>query len=144
MELSETILSMKKLLLSYMKLGSRREVSRSKSNVIALCSRTDMANSQETYAGREVTKSCAVSNFVSADRIQVDRIRLRWNWIEFRSNLVAVRTCVYFIGNHLYITVVVFKMHIVRDIQASLMYCVNRAPGPSLLVESTDSMITPG
>ena len=39
MELSETIRSMKKLLLSYMKLGSRREVSWSKSNVVALCSR---------------------------------------------------------------------------------------------------------
>ena len=56
---------------------------------MALCSRTDTANSRETYAGREVTKSCAVSNFVSADRIQVDRIGLRWNWIESRSNLVA-------------------------------------------------------
>ena len=84
MELSETVLSMKKLLLSYMKLGSRREVSRNKSNVMALCSRTDTANSRETYAGREVTKSCAVSNFVSADRIQVDQIRLGWNWIESR------------------------------------------------------------
>ena len=41
---------------------------------MAQCSRTDTANSRETYAGREVTKSCAVSNFVSADRIQVDRI----------------------------------------------------------------------
>ena len=80
---------MKKLLLSYVKLGSRREVSRSRSNVMALCSRTDMANSGETYAGCEVTKSCAVSNFVSADRIQVDRIGLRCNWIESRSNLVA-------------------------------------------------------
>ena len=38
---------------------------------MALCSRTDTANSRETYAGREVTKSYAVSNFVSADRIQV-------------------------------------------------------------------------
>ena len=66
---------MKKLLLSYVKLGSRREVSRSRSNVMAVCGRTDTANSQETYAGREVTKSCAVSNFVSADRIQVDRMR---------------------------------------------------------------------
>ena len=47
-----------------------------------------MTNSRETYAGREVTKSCAVSNFVSADRIQVDRIGLRWYWIESRSNLV--------------------------------------------------------
>ena len=56
---------------------------------MALCSRTDTANSREMYAGREVTKSCAVSNFVSADRIQVDRIGLRWNWIESRSNLVA-------------------------------------------------------
>ena len=71
MELSGTVLSMKKLLLSYVKLGSRREVSRSRSNVMALCSRTDTANSRETYAGREVTKSCAVGNFVSADRIQV-------------------------------------------------------------------------
>ena len=62
MELSGTVLSMKKLLLSYVKLGSRREVSRSRSNVMALCSRTDMANSRETYAGREVTKSCVVSN----------------------------------------------------------------------------------
>ena len=78
-----------KLLLSYVKLGSRREVSRCTSNVMALCSRTDTANSRETYAGREVTKSCAVSNYVSADRIQVDRIGLRWNWIESRSNLVA-------------------------------------------------------
>ena len=93
MELSETVLSMKKLLLSYVKLGSRREVSRSESNVMALCSRTDMANSRETYAGREVTKSCAVSNFVSADRIQADRIGLRWNWIECRSNLVACAFC---------------------------------------------------
>ena len=67
-----TVLSMKKLLLSYVKLGCRREVSRSRSNVMALCSGTDTANSRETYAGREVTKSCAVSNFVSADRIQVD------------------------------------------------------------------------
>ena len=74
MELSRTVLSMKKLLLSYVKLGSRREVSRSRSNVMALCSRTDTTNSRETYAGREVTKSCAVSNFVSADRIQVDRV----------------------------------------------------------------------
>ena len=89
MKLSGTVLSMKKLLLSYVKLGSRREVSRSRSNVMALCSRTDTANSRETYAGREVTKSCAVSNFVSADRIQVDRIGLRWNWIESRSYLVA-------------------------------------------------------
>ena len=53
MELSETVLSIKKLLLSYMKPGSRREVSRSKSIVMALCSRTDTANSRETYAGRE-------------------------------------------------------------------------------------------
>ena len=30
-----------------------------------------------------------MSNFVSSDRIQVDRIWLRWNWIESRSNLVA-------------------------------------------------------
>ena len=90
MELSVTVLSMKKLLLSYMKLGSRREVSRSKSNVMALCSRTDTVNSQEMYAGwRKISKSCVVSNFVSADRIQVDRIRLRWNWIESKSNLVA-------------------------------------------------------
>ena len=44
---------------------------------------------RETYACHEVMKSCAVSNFVSADRIQVDRIGLRWNWIESRSNLVA-------------------------------------------------------
>ena len=56
---------------------------------MALCSRTDTANSRETYAGHEVTKSRAVGNFVSADRIQVDRIGLRWNWIESRSNLVA-------------------------------------------------------
>ena len=84
MELSGTVLPMKKLLLSYVKLGSRREISRSRSNVMALCSRTDTA--RETYAGREVTKSCEVSNFVSADRIQVDRIG---NWIESRSNLVA-------------------------------------------------------
>ena len=89
MELSGTVLSMKKLLLSYVKLGSRREVSRSRLNVMALCSRTDTANSREMYAGREVMKSCAVSNFVSADRIQVDRIGLRCNWIESRSNLVA-------------------------------------------------------
>ena len=88
MELSGTILSMKKLLLSHVKLGSRREVS-SRSNVMALCSRTDTANSRETYAGRDLMKSCAVSNFVSADRIQVDRIGLRWNWIESSSNLVA-------------------------------------------------------
>ena len=58
------------------------------SNVMALCSRTDTANSRETYAGREVTKYSAVSNFVSADRIQVDRIGLRLYWIESRSNLV--------------------------------------------------------
>ena len=89
MELSETVLYMKKLLLSYMKLGSRKEVSRSRLIVMALCNRTDTANSRETYAGCEVTKSCAVSNFVSADRIQVVRIGLRWNWIESRSNLVA-------------------------------------------------------
>ena len=58
---------------------------------MALYNRTDTANSRETYAGREVTKSCAVSNcnFVSADRIQVDRIGLRWNWIESGSNLLA-------------------------------------------------------
>ena len=68
MELSGTILSMKKLLFSYVKLGCRREVSRIRSNVMALCSRTDMANSRETYAVREVTKSHVVSNFVSADR----------------------------------------------------------------------------
>ena len=43
MELSETVLSMKMLLLSYMKLGSRTEVSRSESNIMALCSRTDTA-----------------------------------------------------------------------------------------------------
>ena len=54
---------MKKLLLSYMKLGSRREVSRSRSNVMALCSRTDTANSRETYAGREVTKSMCGEQF---------------------------------------------------------------------------------
>ena len=89
MELYGTVLSMKKLLLSYVKLGSRREVSRSKSNVMALCSRTDTANSLEMYAGCKVTKSCVVSNFVSADRIQADQIGLRWNWIESRSNLVA-------------------------------------------------------
>ena len=90
MELSLTVLPMKKLLLSYIKLGSRREVSRGRLNVMALCSRTDTANSQEKYAGwRKITKSCVVSNFVSADRIQVDQIRLRWNWIESRSNLVA-------------------------------------------------------
>ena len=91
MELSGSVLSMKKLLLGYVKLGSRREVSRSRLNVMALCNRTDTANSREMYAGcgREVTKSCAVSNFVSADRIQVDRIGLRCNWIESRSNLVA-------------------------------------------------------
>ena len=56
---------------------------------MALCSKADTANSRETYVGCEVTKSCAVSNFVSADRIQVDRIGLRWNWIKSRSNLVA-------------------------------------------------------
>ena len=78
-----------KLLLSYVKLACRREVSKSRSNVMALCSRTDTANSRETYVGCEVTKSCAVSNFVSADRIQVDRIGLRWNLIEFKLNLVA-------------------------------------------------------
>ena len=89
MELSGTVISIKKLLLIYVKLGSGKEVSRSRSNVMALCSKTDTANSQETYAGCEVTKSCAVSNFVSADMIQVDRIRLRWNWIESRSNLVT-------------------------------------------------------
>ena len=88
MELFGTVLSMKKLLLSYVKLGCRREVSRSRSNVMALYSGTDTANSRETYAGREVTKSCAVNNFVSADRIQVDRIGLRLYWIESRSNLV--------------------------------------------------------
>ena len=93
MELSGTVLSMEKLLLSYVKLGSRREVSRSRSNVMTLCNRTDTSNSQETYAGCEVTKSRAVSNFVSADRIQVDRIGLQWKWIESRSNLVtSVRT----------------------------------------------------
>ena len=85
MELSGTALSLKKLLLSYVKLGSRREVSRSRSNIMALCNRTDTANSRETYAGREVTKSCVVSN----DRIQVDRIGLRWNWIESGSNLLV-------------------------------------------------------
>ena len=52
MELSGTVLSMKKLLLSYVKLGCRREVSRSRSNVMALCSRTDKANSRETYIRR--------------------------------------------------------------------------------------------
>ena len=88
MELSGTVLSMKKLLLNYVKLGCRIEISRSRSNIMVLCSRTDTANSRETYAGRKVTKSCAVSNFVSADRIQVDRIGLRWYWIESRSNLV--------------------------------------------------------
>ena len=56
---------------------------------MALCSRIDTANSRETYAGYEVTKSCEVSNFASADRIQVEKIGLRWNWIESRSNLVA-------------------------------------------------------
>ena len=56
---------------------------------MALYSRTDMASLWETYAGREVTKSYAVDNFVSADRIQVDRIGLRWNCIESRSNLAA-------------------------------------------------------
>ena len=76
MELSGTVISMKKLLLSYVKLGSRKEVSRSRSNVMALCSRIDTANSRETYAGREITKSCEVSNFVNADRIQVDQIGL--------------------------------------------------------------------
>ena len=49
--------------LSYMKLGSRREVSRSRLNIMALCSRTDTANSQETYAGREVTKSMCGEQF---------------------------------------------------------------------------------
>ena len=47
---------MKKLLLSYVKLGSRKAVGRSRWNVMALCNRTDTANSRETYAGREVTK----------------------------------------------------------------------------------------
>ena len=56
---------------------------------MALCSKADTANSRERYAGCEVTKSCAVSNFVIVDRIQVDRIGLRWNWIKSRSNLVA-------------------------------------------------------
>ena len=63
MELSGTVLSMKKLLFNYVKLGSRREVSRSRSNIMTLCSRTDTANSRETYAGRDVTKSCTVRNF---------------------------------------------------------------------------------
>ena len=43
---------MKKLLLSYVKLGSRREVSRSRLNVMALCSRTDMANSRDVRRPR--------------------------------------------------------------------------------------------
>ena len=43
-----------KLLLSYVKLGSRREVSRSRSNIMALCSKTDTANLRETYAGHKV------------------------------------------------------------------------------------------
>ena len=87
MELSGIVLSMKKLLLSYVKLGSRREVSRSRLNAwlcVAGQTRQTLA-----YTGREVTKSCVVSNFVSADRIQVDRIGLLWNWIESRLNLVA-------------------------------------------------------
>ena len=72
-----------------MKLDSRRDVSRSRSNIMALCSRTDTANSRETYADHEVKTLCAVSSFVRADRIQVDHIGLRWNWIECKSNLVA-------------------------------------------------------
>ena len=56
---------------------------------MALCSKADTANSRETYAGSKVTKSYAVSNFISADRIQMNRIGLRWNWIKSRSNLVA-------------------------------------------------------
>ena len=79
MKLSGTVLSMKKLLLSYVKLGSRREVSKSRSNVMALCSRTDTANSRETYAGREVTKSCVVSNFGLL-------LHLRPNYIHSASN----------------------------------------------------------
>ena len=56
---------------------------------LCVAGQTRQTRWRRTQAAREVTKSCAVSNFVSADRIQVDRIGLRWNWIESRSNLVA-------------------------------------------------------
>ena len=46
-----------------------------------------MANSQKTYAVRKVMQLLVVENFINADWIQVDQIELRWNWIEFRSNL---------------------------------------------------------
>ena len=39
---------------------------------MALCSRTNKANSRKRYAVREVMQLRAVGNFVSADRIQVD------------------------------------------------------------------------
>ena len=54
---------------------------------MALCSRTDTAKSGTMYAVREVMQLRAVGNFVSADRIQVDRIELRWDWIQSKSNL---------------------------------------------------------
>ena len=46
-----------------------------------------MANSETMYAVCEIMQLCAVGNFVSADRVQVDQIGLRWNWIESRLNL---------------------------------------------------------
>ena len=54
---------------------------------MALCSKTDMANAQKTYAVCEVMQLWVAGNFVSADRIQVDQIGLQRNWIESRSNL---------------------------------------------------------
>ena len=46
-----------------------------------------MANSWEMYAGHRVMQFHALGNFVSSNRIQVDPIKLWWNWIESRLNL---------------------------------------------------------
>ena len=51
----------------------------------------------------------------------------------------------YSIGNQLYNTMVAFKMQVVylaRDISAFVMYCVYGESGSSLLIESTNSMIS--
>ena len=81
MELSGTILSMKKLLLNYVKLGSRREVSRSRSNVMALCSKADTANSRETAVLlAEVHKSTCTSHDT---RISTEAQGLQGNHLYF-------------------------------------------------------------
>ena len=48
----------------------------------------------------------------------------------------------YYIGNQPYNTMVLSIVHLARDIPAFVMYCVYGESRSSLLIESTDSMIT--